>query len=288
MSDITRSVDLSDSETHTSSDSFSVPASLGEGVYTIVSTLTGTPGDAGLSTLANSSAVLFAIDGTAPVVSITSLSDNETIFALDSESSFIISGAASDDSTVFPTEQGSGVALVQARMDGGDWGDATGADTWSIDLGTLGTLTQGSHTVEVRAFDVMGNESTIGSLDFMIDTEAPIVTLDSIDQPYRPARSNDGTADGWIVPLSGSATDTSSISYLTMQLSSDERSGEKQDATFATDETIWNIAYPLTAINPTGTYTIETVAEDELGNLGTTSHGFLELDTTAPVASLTV
>jgi hypothetical protein len=62
----------------------------------------------------------------------------------------------------------SGVALTMYRLDDGDWLERAG-DTLDID-------DEGSHTLEYYTVDVAGNEEDVQSIDFRIDTVAPVTT----------------------------------------------------------------------------------------------------------------
>lgn len=67
----------------------------------------------------------------------------------------LISGTASDNVSV---------ALVEIRLDGGDWQLATGTDAWSFALNTSNQL-NGSHSVQARAQDTAGGVSTVASVN---------------------------------------------------------------------------------------------------------------------------
>jgi hypothetical protein len=80
-----------------------------------------------------------------------------------------VKGNASDDDTV---------EKVQVRIDGGDWVDVDGGQSWQYEMDTSG-LAHGTHTMEVRAWD--GNQwSDPVSVEFEVD-QLPEVTISSPD-----------------------------------------------------------------------------------------------------------
>ena len=81
-------------------------------------------------------------------------------------------------------------------------GSATWVYAWSV------PDTQGSHTIELRATDVVGNvQSTVSQYTVFVDDTPPTVDVSSQFQgnPFTAARRN---SDGlWTVPLAGTAVD---------------------------------------------------------------------------------
>jgi hypothetical protein len=76
-------------------------------------------------------------------------------------------------------ELGSGVAVVEIRVDEGGWTN-TSFDTdgnWSMGLYDL---QEGVHEVHVRVTDRAGNNRTVGPRSFLVDTVAPPLELDEI------------------------------------------------------------------------------------------------------------
>jgi hypothetical protein len=62
---------------------------------------------------------------------------------------------------------------------------------------TVGSLVDGSHTLEVRALDVLGNvtaASDYPSADFIVDTTAPLVSVDDIPDSVSQPADIGGTA----------------------------------------------------------------------------------------------
>lgn len=91
-------------------------------------------------------------DYTNPVVSITSPANGATV-----EGSVIVSASASDNE---------GVSYTQMQIDGGSWTqDSSAPYSWSIDTTAL---SEGSHTITVRAYDASGNYGT-DSISITVD-----------------------------------------------------------------------------------------------------------------------
>ncbi|WP_335877033.1 Ig-like domain-containing protein, partial [Acinetobacter baumannii] len=109
---------------------------LADGPHTITVTATDAAGNVG-----NDTAVV-TVDTTAPVVSFTDASTNDTTPAL--------TGTIDD-----PT------AAVVVTVDGVDYPAVNNGDgTWTLADNTLPVLADGPHTVSVTATDVAGNVST--------------------------------------------------------------------------------------------------------------------------------
>ena len=92
--------------------------------------------------LSSSDSISFIVDTTAPTVAITHPSAGDTI----EETDVLVVWEASDNADI---------DHVEIRIDGGEW----------IDVGTATSylftnLTEGTHTVEVRVFDLAGNEAS--------------------------------------------------------------------------------------------------------------------------------
>jgi hypothetical protein len=231
------------------------------------------------ASISNSNDVTVNVDGEAPTASITSLDDGD-LLAVDTDSSYTVGGTADDGS-------GSGIASVQAQLNGGSWIDVTGAESWAVDLQSLGTLIEGANTLAVRASDAAGNQGNSTSVSFVIDVTEPTVTLDALADPYRPARSNDGDSTGWILPLSGTVSDANGVSSLTITVEGEDVDQSNQTQEVSISGSAWNISYHLDAIEPTGTYTLIAEGQDTVGNEVSIDLGTINLDATAPIAEVT-
>ncbi|MBI4056351.1 MAG: right-handed parallel beta-helix repeat-containing protein, partial [Elusimicrobia bacterium] len=92
------------------------------------------------------------VDVSSPTISILVPSGGATI-----TSALTVSGTAADNV---------GVTLVETSLDGGAFGSATGTTNWTK---SLGTLSNGSHSVSARAKDAAGNTSPLASVNFTVN-----------------------------------------------------------------------------------------------------------------------
>jgi len=111
-------------------------------------------------------------DTTSPTVSIDAPFEGETI----SNYSFTVKGSAVDPGSV-----PSGVALVEVRLNGGNWIAATGRTSWTCPL----SLVEGENVIEARCQDYAGNFSTevavrhVTCSGLVPDETIPTVTISS-------------------------------------------------------------------------------------------------------------
>jgi len=102
------------------------------------------------------------LDGTPPEVAIDHPAEGARLNGTPRPAS----GTARD---AFPAEDSPGILLVEARLDGGPWAAADGTGDWSF---ALSGLSEGLHTLGVRAWDLAGN-SNQSSVGFEIDLTPP-------------------------------------------------------------------------------------------------------------------
>jgi subtilisin-like proprotein convertase family protein len=69
------------------------------------------------------------------------------------------------------------VELVQYRVDGGGWQNATRDE--SVWIVGFSPASEGAHTIEARAYDSVGNVSAVDSVTFVADGTPPAVAVDS-------------------------------------------------------------------------------------------------------------
>jgi hypothetical protein len=91
------------------------------------------------------------IDVTPPTVTITNPTNGQVV----TTRTITVTGTAID-----PTFPSSGVVLVQVRVNGGSWSNATGTATWTRSV----TLSPCQNTIEARCLDRAGNDSGIRSV----------------------------------------------------------------------------------------------------------------------------
>jgi hypothetical protein len=92
-----------------------------------------------------------SIDITPPTVVMSSPTNGQVL----TTSPFTVTGTATD-----PGSPTSGVSIVQLRLNGGNWTNATGTTSWTR---TGVTLSNCANTIEARSLDKAGNYSAIAS-----------------------------------------------------------------------------------------------------------------------------
>ncbi len=124
---------------------------------------------------------LLTVDKTAPVLSITSLSDGERVTQPDPELDYTVSDTApAASSGLGALGQPAGVPVILV------WEDGKASPTRNGQK--LGPYAEGVHTVTVEAIDVAGNSTTV-SVTFTVDLHDPAVTIDQASSQSDPATS---------------------------------------------------------------------------------------------------
>jgi len=239
---------------------------LDDGSHTVEVKATNNAGDTTGS--ANYATVTFTVDTVAPSVILTALTPDPT-----NDPTPTFSGTATD--TPSP------IASVEYQVDSGEWTPAQAVDrtfdsTSEVYTFTTATLTDGLHTVWVRATDAAGNVSTLVSDAFTLDTTGPAVTLTALTPD--PTANNTPT-------LNGIATDTYSIVTSVEYRVDDEAWTAATPVDGAFDTTSESYAF-ATATLADGSHTVEVKATDAVGNNATTSDTFT-VDTGVPSVILT-
>ena len=192
----------------------------------------------------NRASVTFTVDATAPDITITSPSDG-TIF---NTTTVTVSWAGSDAT--------SGIDHYEIRIDSGNWTD--------LELNTSYTFTNlsdGSHTVDVKAVDNASNENTT-SATFTVDTTAPEITIN--------VPSDGTTFNKTTVTVSWNSSDaTSGIDHYEIRMDSGNWTNVDLNRTCN-----------FTGLSE-GSHTVDVRAVDNASNENTTSVNFT-VDTTPP------
>ncbi|MEP8702182.1 Ig-like domain-containing protein [Enterobacter roggenkampii] len=222
------------------------------------------------------------VDTVAPDAAITVTVDNITVDTGFDNNDFLTSSTSYTLHGTLGAELGAG-EFVQVSMDGGTtWVYATVSGTqWSYS--DTRTLTDGSHSYQVRVVDQAGNVGATTSQAVTVDTQAPQygVTIDSISEDTGQSGSDFITMDTTLT-LNGS---------LGSALASDERVQISLDGGNTwLDTTVTNLRWSYTDTRdlPDGDYTYQVRIIDQAGNVGSTASQVVTVDTTPPTTVGTV
>ena len=184
----------------------------------------------------------------------------------------VASGTASDPGAAAAV----GLQDVQYRFnDTGAWTNVTGSNNWFQTIDVSG-MAEGTHELNVRAVDRVGNISTVADRSFIIDRANPLVTV---------AAAYDGivyrSAD---FTISGTVTDSLALHGSTPISVSAEGPGGSIDLSgyalnFNSGDGSWSRTIPVA--QGEGTYTITITGRDSVNRLTTLSRTVL-VDTEAP------
>ena len=110
--------------------------------------------------------VLLTLDGTAPQITIDYPPGSARLNGTPPPAT----GTAWDPNR---RDDRSGILLVEAQIDDGPWAPANGTDSWSFGLAGL---SEGVHTLAVRAWDESGNSNS-SAVSFDVDRTAPLLEV---------------------------------------------------------------------------------------------------------------
>ncbi|MEM7127843.1 MAG: LamG-like jellyroll fold domain-containing protein [Chloroflexota bacterium] len=160
---------------------------------------------------------------------------------------------------------------------------------------------EGAYQMQFRAVDAVGNITTNSDVETIyVDSTPPVMTLDSSFTGLLDATRPDDAELRWILSLSGTVTDPviSNTSQAGSGLSADETAivvkdevgnvvgDSSQRVTVDESSGTWQVDFEFETNPPFGTYTVEAVAVDMLGNriADDTQIGSFQLDERAPSA----
>ncbi len=227
------------------------------------------------------------VDNTPPVASIDSLIDGNYVPAANASSGLVVSGVVTDANPI---------ELVEISLNNGAWQAVSPGATWAATI-DLDSLSEGAHTLRVRARDAAGNQGAASApVTFRIDRSAPNLTL-TPDVPATIVRPALDARGGWAFPLAGTLSDSGSGSELvTLELlpaSANAVTSPAQEVTASAG--VWQHNYRLTTSGgldgrltpPTGAYTVTLRAADLAGNVRVVERPtLLRLDATPPTIAL--
>lgn len=157
--------------------------------------------------------------------------------------------------TLAATDEGSGVASVHVRIDGG---------AWALYASPVTITGEGRHTVEYYAKDVAGNDGAVQSVTFGVDTIAPTTTS---------ALGGTPGGQGWY------------RSRVTVALTAADSHSGVQQIQVRTDGGAWTAyASPFT-ISSEGSHTVEHYATDVAGNTESVVSLTFRIDSLAPITA---
>jgi CSLREA domain-containing protein len=222
-----------------------IDPALADNTYDVVVTGTDPLGNVGTDDTTDE----LVVDTTAPVVTIDSLSTNDNTPTLT---------GTIDDPTASLEVTVNGTVFPVTTING---------TTWELPL--VDPLDDNTYDIVAVATDLVGNEGTDGTVDeLVIDTVAPVVTIDSL-------ATNDTTP-----PLSGTVDDpTATVQVgIGIQVITANNNG---DGTWTVDD---NVIAPAL---PEGVFDFKVLATDAVGNEGQdTTVNELTIDTTAPTVDI--
>ncbi len=209
-----------------------------------------------VDTAGNSSAASsfsWTVDVTPPVLSITS------------KPAANWNSAAASFSFVATDSGGGAVAGYQCKIDGGTYASCTTGVTYT-------GLSQGSHQFYVYATDTAGNQSAAQTYSWIVDTVAPVVTIDTpvASSTVVPVGSVSSYAISGSCSENGSSVTVAGLSGVTAACSSGA----------------WSTNLNLSALVD-GSYSLSASQTDAAGNTGSSSSKVVIKDTTAPTITLT-
>ena len=244
--------------------SFTPGKALAQGTYTAQATQEDKAGNLG-----KSAAVTFAIDTSAPAVSISAVT-TPTKNATPTLSG--AAGAASGDQasvqvTIYEggAVGGTVVQFTTATRSGSSW-------SW-----LAAKLADGTYTAQAVQEDQAGNLGKSAAVTFTVDTTAPAVTLNA-----PPAFTSDTTPT-----FSGAAGtaggDQASVAVTVYEGASTAGKVAVSGSVVPAGST-WSFT-PGKALAQ-GTYTVQATQEDKAGNIGKSTTATLAVDTTAPIVGI--
>jgi hypothetical protein len=256
--------------------SYSVPATSPlspNGTYTAQASQSDSAGNAGTS-----SSTTFVVNTTAPVITLDSVTsptnNNEPTFSGTA-------GTATGDSNT-----------VTVKIYSGSTVGGTPFETLTTTAGVGGSYSvpasspfpDGTYTAQASQSDSSGNTGTSSSTTFVVDTTAPLITLNSLTGLTNPTNNNVPTFSG----TAGTAAGDSST--VTINIYSGSTVGGTPFETLTTTADAggsYSVQVPATSpLSPDGVYTAQASQSDSVGNTGTSSITTFLVDTTAPVIAL--
>lgn len=165
--------------------------------------------------------------------------------------------------TATDNDGGSGVALVEYKLDGAEWAPYTEPVLVSV---------LGAHTVLYRATDEAGNASTEGSKQFTVVADSSDTTPPVVDAEVSGTQDADGNY----------------VDVATVTLSAEDAESGVASVEYKVDDGAWTAYTAPVAVNTPGMHMVSYRATDEAGNVseeGMAHFTVVQQDTTAPTVT---
>nr|WP_320738189.1 Ig-like domain-containing protein [Enterobacter sp. 168J2] len=235
--------------------SVNVPAAdaqaLSDGTWTV--SVSGK--DAAGNTVSGSQTI--GVDTAAPTLSVDTLAQDNIINAAEHNQPLTLSGKTN-------AEAGQ---IVTVTLNGKNYNATVGGDgTWSVTLAAseVQALSEGNHTLTVNVSDKAGNGASV-TADFTVDTQAPVVTIDTVAGDNILNTSEQGQAQ----IISGQASGAAAGDVVTVTVGGQTFTGVVQA------DGSWSVGVPASVVGTLGegNHTIAVSVTDAAGNTGSATHG---------------
>ncbi len=235
--------------------SVKVPAAdaqaLGDGTWTV--NVSGK--DVAGNTVSGSQTI--GVDTVAPTLSIDAISQDNIVNAAEHNLTLTLTGKTN-------TEAG---LILTVTLNGKNHTATVGSDgTWSVTLpaSEVQELADGNHSLTVNVSDKAGNGSST-TVDFTVDTAAPVVTIDTVAGDDTLNTSEQGQAQ----IISGKASGAAAGDVVTVTLGGQSFTGVVQA------DGSWSVGVPASVIGAMGEgrHSISVSVTDASGNTGNATHG---------------
>ncbi|MCE1610124.1 Ig-like domain-containing protein [Enterobacter ludwigii] len=235
--------------------SVNVPAAdaqaLGDGTWTV--NVSGK--DAAGNTVSGSQTI--GVDTNAPALSVDTIAQDNIINAAEHNQALMLTGKTD-------AEAGQ---IVTVTLNGKNHTATVGSNgTWSVTLpaSEVQSLANGDHTLTVNVSDKAGNGSST-TVDFTVDTAAPVVTINTVADDNILNTSEQGQAQ----IISGTASGAAAGDVVSVTVGGQTFTGVVQA------DGSWSVGVPASVVGllGEGNHNITVSVTDAAGNTGSATHG---------------
>ena len=235
--------------------SVNVPAAdaqaLGDGTWTV--NVSGK--DAAGNTVSGSQTI--GVDTNAPALSVDTIAQDNIINAAEHNQALTLTGKTD-------AEAGQ---IVTVTLNGKNHTATVGSNgTWSVTLpaSEVQSLANGDHTLTVNVSDKAGNGSST-TVDFTVDTTAPVVTINTVADDNILNTSEQGQAQ----IISGTASGAAAGNVVSVTVGGQTFTGVVQA------DGSWSVGVPASVVGllGEGNHNITVSVTDAAGNTGSATHG---------------